>query len=133
MPTGAKRGIKTYVCGPMTGHKWNNFPAFSEVSDWLSWEHERSIVTPCLRQYYLDKEYTHQQYLNRDIYWMLECERVAVLPNWENSIGCKSEIYVAHICGLKIEQVMMSKKNGSLYDLRLIEFDLTKIPTLVLA
>lgn len=51
-----------------------------------------------------DGSYLHHYscYMKYDLLAMLECDAIAMLPNWRKSKGASIEKTVAQVCGLKI-------------------------------
>lgn len=92
--------MKVYIAGPMTGLPEFNFPAFHAAADvWRNsgWE----VINPAE----LDEEDTTKPwdfYLRRDLKLLVDCDAIAMLPDWELSRGAKLEHYVAQALGLSV-------------------------------
>lgn len=43
-----------------------------------------------------------RDHMREDIKMLLDCDYIALLPDWEKSKGCKLELDVASSCGIKI-------------------------------
>ncbi len=97
-----------YLSGPMTGLPEFNRPEFDKVANALRrkghkvWSpadnFDRNVVMP--RNYYMRK----------DIEALLECDAVAMLPDWEKSQGAILEYQIAKELGLPVLKV--SGKNA---------------------
>jgi hypothetical protein len=79
--------MRLYIAGPISGVPDHNEPAFSRAEQRLS-----------------DNPITHvgvggttpwAEYVKFDLHVMLDCDGIAVLPDWEESRGASLEVYVA--------------------------------------
>lgn len=90
--------MRVYIAGPMSGYEGYNFPAFfTAATKWreAGWE----VINPAE----LDGQDTNQPwdfYLRRDLKLLVDCDAIAMLPDWELSKGAKLEHYVAMKLGL---------------------------------
>jgi len=94
-----------YIAGPMTGYPEHNFPAFqAEAAFWraVGW----NVVSPAE----LDGDVPHdelaklpwQDYLRRDLKFLVDCDAIALLSGWELSRGASLEFDVAQRLGFEI-------------------------------
>lgn len=126
---------KVYVAGPMAGFPDKNKAAFQFARDMLEnlhglpeanisnpWEvppydHEGDECPNGQRKVelhgYPDK-HAAGCYYRTDLFEMLQCQAVVLLPGWENSVGARLEMQVATACGLKL--VFMDMKTGEVYN-----------------
>jgi nucleoside 2-deoxyribosyltransferase len=93
-----------YVSGPMTGYDGHNFVAF-DVAERVLEEMGYNVVSPA-QDGDLDSEgegtSTREQFMRRDIDWVLSADGVVVLDGWEMSRGSRLEVAVAREIGLPI-------------------------------
>lgn len=91
--------MKVYISGPMTGVEDLNHPAFNEAASWLrSCGHE--VVNPA--ELGEPDGWTWEQFLRRDLRYLLECDAIFLLPGWHASRGANLEQYVAVKLGLAV-------------------------------
>lgn len=98
---------KIYTAGPMRGYPDHNIPAFKQAAT-----HLRSLGFVVVSPVEIGIEWTKsesqtafkaEEYLVKDIYAILEkeCNAIALLPGWENSVGAKLEAAIALTLGFK--------------------------------
>src|ERR1019366_749867 len=83
---------RVYVSGPMSIIPGGNLEAFHEASDRLR-EAGYFVVSPA--EMNSVKEQTWEEYLEKDLILLLNCDGIALLPQWEDSRGAKLELAVA--------------------------------------
>lgn len=93
--------MKLYLSGPMTGQPDHNLPAFNEAAVLLE-ECGYTVINPAAHGV---GELTWEQYLRRDLRWLLDCEGVATLLGWTTSRGAKLEVHVARELGMPVRMV----------------------------
>lgn len=99
--TGKKDVVKKlYIAGPMTGYPACNYPAFNMVEEHLL-KAGFEVVNPAKvsagqRAHYVD-------YLREDLRAMLDCDGVALLPDWEFSTGARNEVNVAGLLKMPVK------------------------------
>jgi len=88
-----------YISGPMTGYKDKNKQSFYEAEDFLRKLGFTDIINPAkLEQAKVD--FSHADYMRRDLVELLKCEYIYLLPGWENSKGATAEKFVADTCNI---------------------------------
>lgn len=118
--------MRWYVSGPMRGIPHWNFEAFDEASAWLR-AGGHDVVSPAEHDIEVDPSFLEStEYLtgadvgvesfHQLIGWDLKViadpdpdvriDALALLPDWENSIGVKHEMYVARATGKRAFQLM---------------------------
>lgn len=97
----------TYIAGPMRGlPKWN-FPAFDRAAAVL-----RARGVTCISPAELDREAGFDEHgteppdvracIRRDLLAILDhCDTIALLPGWEDSRGCRVEVALGQLLGLR--------------------------------
>lgn len=94
---------RLYVAGPMTGHPDSNYPAFNDAADilrGLGYE----VVNPAEfgndggRTSYVDL-------LRNDLRALLDCDGVAALDGWWESVGARNEVQVAGTLKMPVRSV----------------------------
>ncbi|HEY9678614.1 MAG TPA: DUF4406 domain-containing protein [Drouetiella sp.] len=90
---------RIYISGPMTGLANLNFDAFRSAARRFR-EAGFAVVSPAEMSGLTEK--TWKQYMESDIRLLLECDALAVLPNWRASKGAVLEVAVATQLGLDI-------------------------------
>ena len=93
-----------YICGPMTGYKDWNFPAFFEAEKLLiaegyevvnpAWTDGLTLET-AIANAGLSGSLTHNEYLREAVRMLVTCDAVCVLPGWEDSVGARVEVDLA--------------------------------------
>jgi hypothetical protein len=92
---------RIYLAGPMSGLPEYNFPAFRDAAARL-----RALLFDVVSPVELDHgpgepgSYSNQHYLRNDLRALLDCDAIALLPGWEQSIGARCEVAVAITLGL---------------------------------
>jgi hypothetical protein len=94
--------MKLYLSGPMQGYPEYNFPAFERARKLLR---DAGYEVVCPAELGKHDGWEWEDYLRRDLKVMLECESVATLPGWENSLGAQLEIDVAGRLRMRVEPV----------------------------
>lgn len=100
-----------YLSGPMTGIPAFNFPAFHAAAANLR-ARGYTVVNPAeLDELQPGETLAWADYLRRDIRSLVECTRIAMLPNWEQSRGARLEHHIASELGMS---VMFINQHGDL-------------------
>lgn len=102
-----------YVAGPMAGFEEYNYPLFHEVSEILRAEGFR-VVNPAeldsevgwpettpTDDYYVGPA-ERAGYMNRDLPYVLACDALCLLPDWEDSTGANIELLTALVSGKEV-------------------------------
>lgn len=90
-----------YVSGPMSGIEDSNYPAFNEAAEEL-----RDVGYTVLNPAEINPDgYQYADLLAMDIKDVLECEGVAVLEGWWNSVGARLEVNIAGTLGKPVRPV----------------------------
>lgn len=91
-----------YIAGPMTGMPEFNFPAFdAAAAEWrkAGW----NVVNPAELDRDLDcSDWTHEEFMARDIPYVILAHAVALLPGWQDSKGAVFEHYTARYYGKRL-------------------------------
>jgi hypothetical protein len=90
---------KLYVAGPMSGYEFCNYPLFGEVSNELR-AAGFEVVNPAEfgdGGHYVD-------ILRGDLKQLLDCHGVALLPNWWESVGARTEVQVAGLLMMPVRE-----------------------------
>lgn len=98
-PVGEVR--KLYIAGPMSGLAQANYPAFNRAAELLEaagYEVVNPANTELEAAHYVD-------FLREDLRWMLGCEGVATLDEWEFSTGARNEVQVAGILRMPVRSI----------------------------
>lgn len=99
---------RVYISGPITGIPDKNKYAFEKYENRfkelnldpvnplkLFTEQEALLMDLKLENNEITEKEYWAYFMKRDIAEMIECDIVAVLPNWENSKGANLEVYLA--------------------------------------
>lgn len=84
-----------YVSGPMSGYEDCNYPAFHEAAEILR-DYGYDVVNPAETG---AQGGTYTDLIKKDIRHLLECDGVAVLEGWWNSLGSRTEVNLAGVLG----------------------------------
>lgn len=96
--------MNVYVSGPMTGYVDFNRPAFFAAEEHLA-SQGWVVVNPArvdLEGIEDVSDWTHAQYLKRDLKMLLDCDAIYLLPGWKYSKGANIEHQTALACGIQI-------------------------------
>jgi hypothetical protein len=93
---------KLYVAGPMSGYPENNYPAFHDATDRLR-DAGYIVVNPA--EYGTGEAASYQDLLRADLLEMLQCDAVATLERWWESVGGRNEIQVAGLLRMPVRSV----------------------------
>lgn len=115
--------MKIYVSGPMTGIPHHNYPAFDAARDKLLADGHEVVSPPDInRRVGIGADHTisetkYQQLLRDDLYGLLACDAIYLLPGWQNSRGATLERQVAMTIGMEVivegvEDVAEAPKDG---------------------
>lgn len=87
--------MKVYLAGPITGMPNHNQKSFSVAASFIRLQgHE--VVNPIeMDGGNFSKPYS--EYMRRDIEKLMQCEGIALLPNWERSRGAMIEFQIARV------------------------------------
>lgn len=99
-----------YIAGPMRGIPLYNFPAFDEAKAKLEAE-GYTVISPADLDRESgfhetdtleaeDRDAFMRQAMKRDMNAICRCSHIALLPNWDQSKGCRPEIVLAYTLGL---------------------------------
>jgi hypothetical protein len=92
---------KIYISGPITGNN-TYVQDFSKGAEYakkkLGFTEVVNPAEPILFSPYNE----YEDYIKRDLKWLLDCSDILMLPGWEQSRGATLENTVAKVCGLKI-------------------------------
>ena len=90
---------RLYVAGPCSGYPENNYPEFNRVADELELA-GYDVVNPAT--VHISGRYHYVDLLREDLRAMLECDGVAVLENWWESVGARNEVMVAGLLKMPV-------------------------------
>lgn len=100
-----------YIAGRMRNMPQNNHPAFFAAEQMAIHFGFAKVFNPAQmdrddeqNQATTDEEHTANSpiYCKRDVEALLQCTHIAMLPDWENSIGASAEYHIAKWLGLTI-------------------------------
>jgi hypothetical protein len=101
---------KLYLSGPMTGVKDLNKPCFNRYAHALRRKGYRVVNPPELDK--VDPQRTWEGCLQRDIRFLMDCDRIAVLPGWKKSKGANLEVYIGKALKYPVRTVNYWLKRG---------------------
>jgi hypothetical protein len=104
MDDGSKTDIKTlYVAGPMSNRPQNNYPAFNAAAATLR-ARGFTVVNPA-ESGAEDGWASYVDLLKDDLRMLLDCDGVATLEGWWESVGARNEVQVAGILKMPVRSV----------------------------
>ncbi len=84
--------MKVYISGAMTGMPEYNYPAFFAAEEMLK-EQGYDVVNPARSG--VREGWCWGDYVREDLKWLVECDKIAMIPGWENSKGARLERHIA--------------------------------------
>jgi Domain of unknown function (DUF4406) len=90
---------KVYISGPMSNIMHFNFPKFNEAAYHLR-QLGFEVINPAENGHASDKKW--EDYLRADIKMLVDCQRIYMLPGWQDSRGARLEFMIAEELGLEI-------------------------------
>lgn len=90
--------MRVYVSGPMTGLPDFNRAAFNEAATWLRGQ-GFDVFNPA-EQLGGDLTGPRADYMRTNIFQLLACDSLLLLPGWEQSEGATLEVAIARELGL---------------------------------
>ena len=95
-----------YIAGPMTGVEDYNYPLFNFVAETLR-EWGFDVVNPTELKHNEDPEadVSRAEYMTLDLPYVIACDVLALLPDWEQSRGTNVELLVALACGNEVWEI----------------------------
>lgn len=91
-----------YVAGPMSGYEDSNYPAFDDAARLLR-ETGYRVINPASDNKVAWGGYI--DFLREDLRLLLECDGVAVLDYWWESVGARNEVQVAGVLKMPVRPV----------------------------
>lgn len=89
---------RLYIAGPMSGYAECNYPEFHRVAGYLG-DEAYEVVNPAdfgNGRHYVDL-------IREDLRMMLDCDGVAVLDGWWESVGARNEVSVAGVLMMPVK------------------------------
>ena len=97
---------RIYLSGPMTGLPGNNYPAFdAEAARLRALGYD--VVNPA--EINVDMDAPWHKCLRDDIRAMLDCDAIALIDGWHDSVGAHLELHIAHRVGMRVVEAAMIK------------------------
>lgn len=93
--------MRLYISGKMSGLQDHGIPVFNEAALLLE-QAGFAVINPAEHGV---GELAWEQYLRRDLRWLLDCDGVATLEGWTTSRGAKLEVHVARELGMDARPV----------------------------
>lgn len=90
---------KIYISGPMSGYPFLNFPAFNEEAGRLRWL-GYDVVNPAELNPEPNKSWS--ECMRVDIRALMDCDTIALLPDYGKSQGAQLELYIAQKLGFNV-------------------------------
>jgi len=116
-----------YLAGPMSGKDGGNKELFLKTGKQLE-ECGYSVWNPALQN---DENMTFTHCIKNDLMAVIcDCRKIALLPDWRESLGANSEVFTAYVCGKKINELIFKdgEWTGHFKQLDDIEFVLPFCP-----
>ena len=92
--------LRAYLSGPISGYDMNERrKAFSEAEEFIR-EPGVEVVSPLNNGLPDDAEWS--DHMLRDLEMLIDCDMMVLLPGWEHSRGCLTEVRFARKMGLLV-------------------------------
>ena len=100
-----------YIAGPMTGMPQHNFPYFRRVEQRLLQAEDTIVVNPVNiieaagGWEKLERDERKQaDVIREELVTLAMCNRIHLLPGWQNSKGTRKELQIALLLGMEITE-----------------------------
>ncbi|MHA1747998.1 MAG: DUF4406 domain-containing protein [Promethearchaeota archaeon] len=100
--------MKVYIAGKMTGLEDRNEKKFLEAEKELE-KNGYTVMSP-FHLHLGPPKNTWEDYLKCSLIMMLECDKVCVLDDWQDSPGAKLEVEVAKRVKMKVFSIVDGKE-----------------------
>lgn len=91
-----------YLAGPMRGYKKMNAPLFNKVAEMLR-NNGHTVFNPAEVN---DEDLSFEECMVVDINAVVnECENIAILKQWRESLGSNVEVFVAFAIGKSVYEI----------------------------
>lgn len=99
------QSVRVYISGPMSGYPEFNYPAFRAAAERLrtrGFYAPHDVVSPAEIDHGpgAPGSYPSEHYLRNDLRHLIDCEVIALLPGWGESIGARCEVAIALTLGM---------------------------------
>lgn len=100
--------MKFYISGGMSGYSNYNYDAFHSMANQLR-ELGNEVVNPA--ELAESGTMTWEEYLKLDIKYLMDCDAIVVLDDWEKSRGATVEVYLGIVLGMKFYNSSLEEFN----------------------
>ncbi len=103
---------RVYISGPMTGVEDFNCKAFQLAEARLTVA-GYEVVSPLSNQQLYNEaspEDTYKAVMQKDLFDLLACDVIAMLPDWEQSNGARVELAAAMVCNMEVIDAITLKE-----------------------
>lgn len=112
-----------YLCGPMRSYPDLNRPLFIKVANLLR-KAEYTVWNPAENDSYLQSSFA--QCMTKDLDAIInQCDNIALLPGWRDSLGGNGEVFCAYLCGKAAVEVVILFADDKDLDIDLVPVDLS--------
>jgi hypothetical protein len=103
---------KCYLAGPMAGLPKHNYPLFIEATEYLR-HRDYDIISPveCINNE--GGSISWQDCMRRDLGQLVICNKIFLLPDWQQSRGATLELFISAMLGLSIYTIKVVEENGN--------------------
>jgi hypothetical protein len=93
-----------YICGPMTGIKEHNIPAFNDAEKSLR-ALGYKVLNPAIHEAPDSDKATWEWYMRSSIRMVTRADGIALLSGWGKSKGAILEYQIGHGLGMKVQRL----------------------------
>jgi hypothetical protein len=90
---------RLYIAGPMSGYPYCNYPAF-DMAEELLVASGFEVANPT--KVHINGMHHYVDLIREDLRAMLDCQGVATLENWWESVGARNEVQVAGVLKMPV-------------------------------
>lgn len=120
-----KKIYDLYIGGPMRHIPQLNKPMFTLVARILR-ERGYTVWSPAEHESYLELSFA--TCMTKDLNAVINnCQRIALLPGWKESLGANAETFSAFVCGKKAVEIVLDEDETDI-ELRSIDLSCYHLP-----